>query len=69
MLRQDRELLARLSAANQAIAPVVLYLLGNLDEGRLSAEDLDRLGRQLRNLGEDLIARARDISGEIDAPD
>lgn len=68
MLRQDRELLARLSAANQAIAPLVLCLLGNLDEGRLSAVDLDRLGRQLRDLGDDLIARARQLNGEIDAP-
>ena len=67
MIRADRELLARLSAANQAIAPLVLRLLGNLDEGRLPAADLDRLGRQLRALGDDLIARAGELRAAVDS--
>ncbi|HWC81871.1 MAG TPA: hypothetical protein VG756_18125 [Pseudonocardiaceae bacterium] len=67
MFRADRELLARLSAANQSIAPLVLHLLGNLDEGELRADDLDRLGRQLRELGEDLIARAKELRPSIES--
>jgi hypothetical protein len=67
MIRADRELLARLGAANQAIAPVVLYLLANLDEGQLRAEDLEQLGHQLRELGDDLLARANELGPVIDA--
>jgi len=67
MIRADRELLARLSAANQAIAPVVLHLLANLDEGQLNADDLTRLGLQLRALGEDLISRAQELKPAIES--
>lgn len=67
MIRADRELLARLSAANQAIAPVVLHLLGNLDEGELNPDDLERLGHQLRELGDDLMARAKELRPSIEA--
>jgi hypothetical protein len=61
VIRRDRELLARLSAINQALARVVLIMLEHQDGGELHPAHLRLVGDQLAQLGRDLLDRANEL--------
>lgn len=58
MIREDRELLARLARANQALGEVVTRVLDGLVEGRLAAGPLRAVGQELASLGAEMVAHA-----------
>ena len=58
MIARDRELLARLRRVNVGIGEVALALMAAQDAGELPADGLREVGRALRSLGSDMIARA-----------
>ncbi|MQA10224.1 MAG: hypothetical protein GEU98_17055 [Pseudonocardiaceae bacterium] len=63
--RQDRELLTRLSQVNQQVGAAALELLHRQDGGELPAEGLRALGEHLRQLTDDLLARADELDGRV----
>jgi hypothetical protein len=63
---RDRELLRRLSKVREAMAPVLLVLLDNMNGGELKAADLRALGEDFRSLGADLIARAEELDRTVE---
>ncbi|MEU3271539.1 3-hydroxyacyl-CoA dehydrogenase NAD-binding domain-containing protein [Saccharomonospora sp. NPDC006951] len=69
MIRQDRELLARLSSVNTRLGEAVVELLHRQDNGLLPAEGLRALGHHLQGLTADLLNRADELDAVvIDCP-
>lgn len=65
MIERDRDLLARLGRANDAVAPATVELLDNLDDdGRLPADGLRALGDNLRHVADACHHRADEIDAE-----
>lgn len=72
MKEADARLLRRLSDVNQAMAPVLLLLLerwqNDLDGGLPPTDDLRSVGKDLVELGRDMIARADEVDRVATAP-
>lgn len=81
MIRRDRQLLARLSAANRTLGvvnnnmgEVGLCLIALQSDGRLNADSLRALGirlmsltRELSELAADMLTRADELDRTVDA--
>ncbi|PWV85763.1 3-hydroxyacyl-CoA dehydrogenase [Prauserella marina] len=65
MIRQDRELLARLSSVNTRLGEAVVELLHRQDGGLLPAEGLRALGHHLQGITADLLNRADELDAVV----
>jgi len=63
MIERDRELLAKVGRVNQHIGNVIVEMLTEQDGGELPADGVRDLGRNLAELGADLLARAAELDG------
>lgn len=63
MIARDRELLARISRVNSTLGSATVELLNNLQDGTLNPSHLRAIGAYLRQLSEEVMARADEIDG------
>ncbi len=71
MIARDRELLTRLGRVNSSLGEITLALMGAQNDGQLPADGLREVGKALRTLADDMIARADEINAHpvIEATD
>jgi hypothetical protein len=68
MIERDRKLLARVARANDTAGQVVLAILGDYDRPDPEPARMRALGRELAELGADLLARAAELDGRVIEP-
>jgi hypothetical protein len=66
-MREDIALLKRMATVNLSMGDVVIGMLGRQDLGRLDAEDLRLIGRNLVQLGADILMRADALDNIVEA--